>query len=63
MDYFAAAEDYGVAEMICPRCKSSDLADFGEGMFRCNRCGALVADPQGLLFTNAPRSFSLSSVI
>ena len=35
--------------MICPRCKSSDLADFGEGMFRCNRCGALVADPQGRL--------------
>ena len=45
MDYFAIAKDYGVAEMICPRCKSSDLADFGEGMFRCNRCGALVAVP------------------
>ena len=46
MDYFAIAKDYGVAEMICPRCKSSDLADFGEGMFRCNRCGALAADPE-----------------
>ena len=32
--------------MICPRCKSSDLADFGEGMFRCNRCGALAANPE-----------------
>lgn len=32
--------------MICPRCGSVDFADFGEGMFRCNRCGALVADPE-----------------
>ena len=46
MDYFAAAEDYGVAEMICQRCNSSDLADFGEGMWRCNRCGALMANPE-----------------
>ena len=49
MDYFAAAEDYGVIEMICQRCESSDLADFGEGMWRCNRCGALVADPEMVL--------------
>ena len=35
--------------MICPRCQSVDFEDMGEDMWRCDRCGALVADPEVVL--------------